>query len=55
MKNNDYLAKLDANDTSKAIKVKSNIVIIQLRLETMENEINSAAFYLATHGCVKCK
>jgi hypothetical protein len=54
-KNLDYLARLRPDDTSKAIKVKSNIVIIQLRLETMQNEISHAGDWIATHGCERCQ
>ena len=38
-KNRTYLARIDKDDTSKQVKVTSNIFIATLRLETAKNNI----------------
>ena len=53
-KNRAYLAQLKPDDSSKLIKVKSNIVIIQLRLETLQNLINPLNDWLHAHSCSQC-
>jgi hypothetical protein len=53
-RNHEYLAKLAPSDTSKLIKVRSNIVIINLRIETIENNIQSVVDAGKKAQCDKC-
>ncbi len=54
-KNQDYLEKLNpSKDASKAIKVKSNILVIILRIETFKNELDTIDNQLKAASCQKC-
>jgi hypothetical protein len=53
-KNRDYLATLSKNDVSKSIKVKSNILIFVVRLETLKNNIDSLRETVGTQACRAC-
>jgi hypothetical protein len=54
-KNKAYLDKLDKDDTSKRVKVNSNIVIANLRIETANNTIASVKKDIADKGCATCE
>ena len=41
-KNHDMMARLPASDTSKAIKLRSNITMINIKLESVRDNILSA-------------
>lgn len=53
-RNRDYLARLDPSESSKAIKVKSNIVILAVRIETIKNNLAAAQSDLQAKGCDQC-
>jgi hypothetical protein len=53
-RNRDYLARLDPSESSKAIKVKSNIVILAVRIETIKNNLVAAQSDLQAKGCDQC-
>lgn len=41
LRNQSYLKSQDGNDTSKLIKVKSNILVILLRIDTLKNDASA--------------
>lgn len=53
-RNKDYLGRLDPSEASKAIKVKSNIVILAVRIETIKNNLSVAQSDLQSKGCDQC-
>jgi hypothetical protein len=53
-RNRVYLAGLGKEDVSKAIKVKSNILILMVRLETAKNNIEGALKILELPVCRAC-
>ena len=53
-KNQAFLAKLAPDDTSKQIKVKSNIAILGVRLEAIRNNIQAVRTESEGKGCAQC-
>jgi len=53
-KNQDYLSSFGKINKSGAIKVKSNIFVISLRLETSKNNIEAIHTELTQKGCNQC-
>lgn len=53
-KNKAYLAGLSPNDLSRSIKVKSNIMVFDLRIETMKNTIQAIQQEVQGKGCESC-
>ena len=53
-RNRAYLAAIKAEDLSKAVKVRSNILILTVRIETTKNNIESARLVLASKECSAC-
>lgn len=45
-KNRAYLASLAKDDVSKAIKVKSNVLVLMVRLETLKNNIEGSRLFI---------
>lgn len=54
-KNQEYLATLGKGDASKSIKVKSNILVLIVKLETLKNNIESLQEGLTAEHCSGCK
>jgi hypothetical protein len=54
-KNEEYLQKKAPLPTSISVKVRSNIVISKLQIETIENERTAINQTLEKQGCKKCK
>ncbi len=52
-KNKAYLASV-AGDVSKAIKVKSNILIYVVRIETLKNNLQVALAQKSSKECLTC-
>jgi hypothetical protein len=54
-RNRAFLASVNAKkDLSKAIKVKSNILVLVLRLETFKNNLLQMETEYRTKGCGQC-
>ncbi len=53
-KNQDYMAAHPNAPESLAIKVRSNIIVTMMQIETSENEITLLQGNLKTKGCSKC-
>ncbi len=53
-KNQDYLAKLGPNDASKSIKVKSNILVFVMRIETFNNNLTALTAKNPSLTCSGC-
>ena len=53
-KNKDYLAKNPGVSSSIAIKVRSNIVVATLQLETLDNEMQALTQDIKKTGCEAC-
>ncbi len=53
-RNRAYLAAIKAEDLSKAVKVRSNILILTVRIETTKNNMESARLVLASKECSAC-
>lgn len=53
-KNKAYLAKLGPDDTSKRIKVNSNILIASVQIETIDNNIQTLKKAIQEKGCGTC-
>lgn len=53
--NKDYLAKYGSASKSASVKVKSNLLIISLRLEAAKNSITLLNAQLTKKGCVSCQ
>lgn len=54
-RNRDYLATLTKDDVSKSIKVKSNILIFMVRIETLKNNIESLKEAMTSSLCKACE
>ena len=54
-KNEEYLQKKTNLPTSISVKVRSNIVISKLQIETIENERTAINQTLDKQGCKQCK
>lgn|GEM_PF-5751288 len=52
-RNQKFLVTIQ-NDTSKAIKVKSNILVLIVRLETLKNNIEANRGEVHAKGCIDC-
>lgn len=56
VKNKDYLSKINVDTyASQAIKVKSNILVIVLRIDTFKNNIDVLKKELAVPDCKSCQ
>lgn len=53
-RNKDFLQRLDPSESSKSIKVKSNIVILAVRIETIKNNLGVLQGEMQTKGCDRC-
>ena len=53
-KNRAYLEKYGKIDVSKDIKLRSNILILSLRLETVRNNLEATRTESAQKGCAAC-
>ena len=54
-KNEDYLQRKTNIPTSISVKVRSNIVISKLQIETIENERTAINQTIEKQGCKQCK
>ncbi|MEK6705993.1 MAG: hypothetical protein AABZ06_09405 [Bdellovibrionota bacterium] len=54
-RNKAYLEKIYLKDSSKAIKAKSNILVITIRIETNKNNLESLRNQIESKGCGKCE
>lgn len=54
-KNNQYMKKLSPNDSSKLTKVRSNIMVASIQIETIENRIRAYVLEESKNYCEKCK
>lgn len=52
--NEDYLEQLGNNDVSKRIKLRSNLMVIGLRLETVRNELDFLKSADLQQKCKSC-
>lgn len=56
IKNRDYLSKINSDTSaSQAIKVKSNILVIVLRIDTFKNNIDVLKKELEVPACKSCQ
>jgi len=53
-RNRTYLAAIKSEDLSKAVKVRSNILILSVRIETTKNNIESSRLLLSSKDCNAC-
>jgi hypothetical protein len=54
-KNRDYLAKNPDASPSAKIKVRSNIALAEIQIETITNQIALLSGEMQKKGCAECK
>lgn len=54
-KNKKYLATLSPDDTSKKVKISSNILILNTRIETLSNNMALGDQEQKKQGCEQCQ
>ena len=54
-KNKDYLNSHPDAESSVAVKVRSNLFVTTLQIETTENEISVLENKIKKQGCGQCK